>query len=151
MYEIERKDITDKQKFKILKDQLQIAVNRFDTVFYNINGKNGKTILTRIIKGSITVKELIVISLYALYDLVLKGGYLKMVDPYDIMVIFVVLVVLKIIDANSGFTQLVTEMYKRAFEDTYTSTTLDTIKGYIRQLCQLFDIEYNKDIIESIT
>jgi len=144
LYEIEKKNITDEMKFKIIKEQLQIAVNRYDTVFFAINGKDVNSVLKRIIGGSITVKELILISLYALYDLVLKGGYLSLIDPYDISVVFIVLVLLRVMDANSGFANLVVEMYNKAFNEKYTSTTLTTLTGYIRQLCLLFHIDYNE-------
>jgi len=150
MKEIENKDIDDKQKLKILKDQLTIAVNRYDTVFFAINGKDMNKIFTRIIKGSITVKELIVIALYALYDLVLRSGYLSLTEPFDISALFIALVLLNIIGAKSGFANLVVEMYNTAFNKTYTSTTMNTLKGYIRQLCQLFDIEYDETIITEI-
>lgn len=145
MYEIERKDIKDEMKFEILKEQLGIAVNRYDTVFFAVNGKKFGKIFKRVIKGSITVKELIVIFLYAIYDLVLKMGYLSMLDPYDIFILFTALVGLKIIDANSGFASIVTEMYGKLFNETYTSTTLATIRGYIRQLCLLFHIDYEEE------
>ena len=145
MYEIERKDIDDDMKFQILRDQLAIAVNRYDTVFFMVNGSDIKSTLKRIFKGSITVKELIVIFLYAMYDLVLKGGYLSMLDPYDISILLGALVGLKIIDAKSGFVSLVTEMYNKDLNEKYTSITLESIRGYIRQLCHLFHINYEEE------
>lgn len=151
MKEIERKDIKDEYKFKLLKDQLKIAVERYDTVFFMINGKDWKKIFNRIINGSITVKELIVIGLYAIFDLVLKNGYLSITEPYDVAILFGVLIILKILDANSGFASLVAEMYKQLYDEEYTSTTMNTIRSYIRQLCLIFHIEYDPGVIETIS
>lgn len=146
MYEIERKDITDIQKMKMLKEQLTIAVNRYDTIFFAINGKDWKAIFKRIYKGSITVKELIVITVYMLYDLVLKSGYLTLADPWDVTILLGILIFLKIIDSDAGFSSLVVEMYQKAFNEKYTSTTLDTIKGYIYQICNIFHINYDEAV-----
>jgi len=145
MHEIERKDIDDKLKFDILKEQLGIAVNRYDSIFFAVNGKDWGKIFKRIWGGSITVKELIVVFLYAIYDLVLKSGYLSMLDPWDIMIVFSCLIGLKIIDAKTGFAGLVTEMYNKAFKEEYTSTTLNVIRGYIRQICLLFHINFEEE------
>jgi len=138
---IEEQKITPEEKIKQIRIQLDIAVNKYSSVFFMIN-KN--KFFTRIFHGRITVKEVIVIFLYAMYDLVLRDANLSIIAPYDIMLLFGVMIILRILDASKGFTSLVASMYDEAFKDRDASITMDIITDYIKQLCNFYNKEVQK-------
>jgi len=122
MENVMRLDLSVAQRVAIIKQQLEIAVDRYLAVFLLVNGfdtvwKRLKVNFSKIYKGSITVKELLIIVVYALWDLVIRNGLTNLENPLDICVLFFGLMVLKIVNANSGFASLVAEMYKE-IDDT---------------------------------
>jgi len=147
---LETTELTPDEKLKYIRAQLTIAVNRYDSVFLMLNGKNRTWgTIKQIFKGKVSIKELIVIFCYAMYDLVLRGEDLSFMEPYDIAVLFGVIVFLKIIDANTGFAGLLSEMYEEAFKERNANETLEILVGYIKQLCHKFDMEKEKEVIKS--
>lgn len=147
MQSIARDDISSEEKIVIIKNQLTIEVARYQSIFMSINGfdtrlKKIVASITKIYKGSITVKEILVIVFYALWDLVVREGVANLESPYDVMILFLGIVALKIVDANSGFAQLVTNMYNEAYSDKDADIKLTFIANYIKELANQYDIEY---------
>jgi len=147
MVNIERKDIDGKQRVAIIKQQLEIAVDRYMDVFIIVNGfdstfKRVWANVSKIYKGAITTKELLLIVVYALWDLVIRNGLTHLENPFDIVVLFLGLTVLKVIDANSGFAGLVAEMYKEIDAGKDQEVTLTLWANYIKQLANLYDLTY---------
>jgi len=75
---------TPDEKMKLIKFQLSQAVSRHYTVFMQVNGFTNtfKKLIAnvgKITKGIITVKELILIVAWAIYDLVVRGGMLSLI------------------------------------------------------------------------
>ena len=147
MESLARTDINPEEKIAIIKTQLTIEVDRYQSIFMMVNGFESRlkrigASLAKITKGSITVKELIVVFMYAMWDLVIREGATNLETPYDVLVLFGGIIVLKIVDANSGFAQLVTNMYKEAYSDKDASIKLTLIGNYIKELANQYDIEY---------
>jgi len=143
---VENKALTKQERIEMIRNQLDIAVDRYMAVFLLVNGfesllhKIG-TDISKIFKGIITVKELIVIIAYALYDLVIRDGTLSFLYPYDIGIIFLGLVVLKVVDARAGVAEIIAEMYKEAAEIKNMDNTLNKITEYIKELAHIYHIE----------
>ncbi len=138
---IEEQKITPEEKIKQIRIQLEIAVNKYSSVFFMVNKSK---IFSRIVHGKITTKEVIIIFLYAMYDLVLRDANLSIIAPYDIALMFGVMIILRIVDASKGFTSLVANMYDEVFKERDPNITLDIIRDYITQLCNF----YNKEAIK---
>ena len=138
---IEVQKITPEEKIKQIRIQLDIAVNKYSSVFYIVN-KN--KFMSKVIHGRITVKEVIVIFLYAIYDLVLRNANLSIIEPYDIIILFGVMITLRIIDASKGFASLIANMYDEVFKDRDANITMDIISDYITQLCNFYNSEMEK-------
>ena len=138
---IEVQKITPEEKIKQIRIQLGIAVNKYSSVFYIVN-KN--KFISKIVHGRITVKEVIVIFLYAIYDLVLRNANLSIIEPYDIIILFGVMITLRIIDASKGFASLIANMYDEVFKDRDANITMDIISDYITQLCNFYNSEMEK-------
>lgn len=152
--EIETKEIDPKDKLNLIKYHLEQAVKRYGVVFFeDIEGTFGKVLeeLKRITKGIITVKELIVILMYALYDLVLRNGLIDIPVPFDVLVLFLGIVGIRIIDAGKGFTSILVKLYNEAFnKEAKQEHKLDMIGTYIKQLGALFNIHYDENTIQCI-
>jgi hypothetical protein len=145
-----RIDLKADERVAIIKQQLEIAVDRYQSVFILVNGfdKTWKRVwanVSKIYKGHITVKELLIIVVYALWDLVIRNGLTNLENPFDIVVLFLGLTVLKVVDANSGFAGLVAEMYKELDEDKSPEIMLTLWANYIKQLVNMYDLGYTED------
>ena len=146
---IENSNGTPTEKMNLIKFYLSQAVSRHYSIFMEVNGfestlKKLVANIGKIMRGSITIKELIVLVLYALYDLILKGGLLGFNNPTDIMVLFGGIVILKIIDAKTGFPLLIANMYKEAHEEREVGQNLIIMENFIKQLGHFFIIEQDK-------
>jgi hypothetical protein len=142
---LETSEMSPEDKLKYIRTQLSIAVSRYNSVFLMLSGRsNFSGTIKKIFTGKISIKELLIVFAYAMYDLVLRDTNLSFMEPFDIAVLFGVIVFLKIIDANSGFAGLVAEMYEEAFKERNTDETLEIMVSYIKQLCRKFHIEYEK-------
>ena len=144
LVQIETQSISNEEKVVLIKQQLQLAVDRYNTIFFMANDftqlittlrEDGK----RILNGVISVKELIVILLYTLYDLVIREGALSLTSPWDKGVIFLGLVFIKIIDAQNGFASIIAQMYKEAKNTINHDEALVILTDYIKQLVFLYD------------
>lgn len=142
---VENQNLSKEQKIESIKNQLEIAQDRYLEVFLMLNYDTLiKSLITRIgkiVKGLITVKELIILVAYALYDLVIREGMLSFLYPYDVAVIFGVLVLLSTLNAKAGIASLIVAMYKEAKDIKNVDTSLDKIVSYIKQLCNVLHIE----------
>jgi len=150
MENVMRVDLSVDQRVAIIKQQLEIAVDRYLSVFLLVNGidsiwKRIQINFKKIYKGSITVKELLIIVVYALWDLVLRNGLTNLENPFDICVLFFGLMVLKIVDANSGFASLVAEMYKEIDDNKNQEVILTSWANYIKQLANLYDLTFSSE------
>ncbi len=150
MENITRIDLSTDQRVAVIKQQLEIAVDRYLTVFLMVNGidsaiKKAWINVKKIYKGCITIKELLIIVVYALWDLVIRNGLPNLENPLDICVLFFGLMVLKIVDADSGFASLVAEMYKEIDDSTNQDVILTSWANYIKQLANLYDLTYVND------
>lgn len=149
MENVMRKDLNVAQRVAIIKQQLEIAADRYLSVFLLVNGfdsiwKRVQVNFKKIYKGSITVKELLIIVVYALWDLVIRNGLTNLENPLDICVLFFGLMILKIVNANSGFASLVAEMYKEIDDNKDQEATLTSWANYIKQLANLYDLTYEE-------
>jgi len=117
-----------------------LLVNGIDSFFKRVRISVGK-----VFKGAITTKELLLIVVYALWDLVIRSGVTQLENPFDIVVLFLGLTVLKVIDAKSGFANLVAEMYAEIDEGKDQEVTLTLWANYIKQLANLYDLVYSTD------
>lgn len=138
---IEEQKLTPEEKVKQIRIQLDIAANKYTSLFYMIHKSN---IFSKMVHGRITIKEVIVLFAYAMYDLVLRDANLSIIAPYDIALLFGVMILLRIIDASKGVTSLVAKMYEEAFKERNASITMDIIADYIRQLCDFYNTEVDK-------
>lgn len=143
---IENQASTKEERIEMIKTQLDIAVDRYMSVFLIINGfdsmfKKISQDVKNISKGVITVKELLVIFLYAVYDLVLRMGALTLVEPYDTLLILGGWVVLQIVDAKSGAAEIIAAMYSEAAEIKNIDVILNKITQYIKDLAHLYHLE----------
>jgi len=133
------------EKISLIRFHLEMAVERYMVVFLAVNGlKKWKYItknLLRIQKGVITIKELIILVLYALYDLVIRSGLLSFTFPIDIIIIFIGLTILKIIDASQGILPILVQMYKVAFSEKGNTEILKVTSNLIKQLSHIYDME----------
>ena len=150
MVNVERRDLNVAQRVAIIKQQLEIAVDRYLSVFLLVNGidsffKRVRISVGKVFKGAITTKELLLIVVYALWDLVIRSGVTQLENPFDIVVLFLGLTVLKVIDAKSGFANLVAEMYAEIDEGKDQEVTLTLWANYIKQLANLYDLVYSTD------
>ena len=146
---IETMNISSEEKMKLFRFQLSQAVSRWYTVFMQVNGFSStfKKLLAntgKIFKGIISIKELLILVLWAMYDLVLRGGILSFTNPFDILFLFTGLVGLKIVDASKGFPSLVADMYKESMEERDSSLGLTIMEAFIVQLGYLFAAEQEK-------
>ena len=128
---------------------LEQAVNRWYSIFIKVNGfdnvvKKSAANLQKIFKGIITIKELIIIVAWALFDLVIREGLLGLTNPIDVIVLFGGLAALKIVDANSGFPSLVADMYKDAMKEKNPDFDQLAMEDWIRQLGTLFTVDQEK-------
>ncbi len=144
---VENKSLTKKERVEMIKNQLHIAVDRYMTVFLMVNGfdklldKLGAE-MKRIYKGVITVKELIIIILYAVYDLVIRQGALTLVEPYDTLIIFAGLIALKVVDANEGVARIIAQMYAESAEEIKDyDGVLAKLANHIKELAHIYHIE----------
>lgn len=150
MENVMRMDLSVDQRVAVIKQQLEIAVDRYLSVFLLVNGldsifKRLRVNVSKIYKGCITVKELLIIVIYALWDLVIRNGLPNLENPLDICVLFFGLMVLKIVDANSGFASLVAEMYKEIDDNKNQDVILTSWGNYIKQLANLYDLTYDSE------
>jgi len=153
MENVMRVELSVDERVAIIKQQLEIAVDRYMSVFVIVNGFDSifKRVfgdIQKIYKGCITVKELLIIVVYAMWDLVIRNGLTNFENPFDIMVLFLGLTVLKVVDANSGFAGLVAEMYKEIDEGKTPEVTLTLWANYIKQLANLYDLTYDEKTAE---
>jgi len=144
---IEKKGLSSEERVEMIKTQLEVAVDRYMTIFLQVNGF--ETLLeklganaNKIYKGVITVKELIIVILYAVYDLVIRQGALTLAEPYDTLIIFAGIVALKIVDANEGVAGIITQMYKESVEEVkdYDGVLLK-LANHIKELAHIYHIE----------
>ena len=143
---VENKAVDKGERISMIKNQLDIAVNRYMMVFLQVNGFESlwKRLLIdskRILKGAITVKELVIIVAYAIYDLIIRNGNLSLTEPYDALLVFAGIIALKTVDAKSGVAEIMAEMYKEASDFKDQDVLLNKISGYIKALAHIYHIE----------
>lgn len=147
--EIESSNLSPEDKINMIKQKLNIAVERHIILFIKINGFDSfidliKTHAKRIVKGIITVKELIVILIYIVYDLIIRGGALDVIYPYDGGVAFILFILLNVLTSTKGFAGLVANLYHESFSEKDNKDKLKAIEELIKQLGGIFNIQYNK-------
>lgn len=143
---IEKQDISKEEKMELIRNQLSLAVERYNIIFFMSNDFTDliRTIredLKRILNGTISVKELLVLLAYAMYDLVIRDGAVNLAQPWDKFVIYFGIIVIKLIDAQNGFASIISRMYKEIKIPMKTEEALDKMTEYIKQLTYLFDRE----------
>jgi hypothetical protein len=151
----QKQNINSEEKLNLIKYHLDQAVKRYMSVFLLVNGFETKWIrikkeIKKILTGVITIKELLIIVAYALYDLFFRSGLIDIVAPWDVLVLFSVLTMIKIVDASKGFPSLVAEMYREAKKEGNYEQRLEVIGSYIKQLGALFNINYDKEAITKL-
>jgi hypothetical protein len=141
--------LSPNDKMEMIRYHLGIAVRRHFSIFLRVGDTRGLDYLRmkvkRLLKGDVVVKELVVLVLYALYDLFLRGGALDIGHPWDILALLGGLVTLKVLDADKGFPGLVATMYEEAVNrDRAVREQLAVIEDYISQLGLLFNREFER-------
>lgn len=142
---IENTKLTKIERVSMIQSQLEIAVNRYMAVFLMVNGfdsllKRLGATASKIWKGRITIKEIILLLAYAIYNLFLVDLTFD-AGPMDEIILFFVIVILKIIDANSGVAKLIAEMYLEAEADTNPDKYLLKVRERIIELAHIYHIE----------
>lgn len=152
---IEGQNISAKEKMEKIRYHLDVAVKKYMNVFLQVNGLSKfnkiKKYALKVAKGKITVKELLIIGLYALYDLVWKSGTISITEPWDIVFTFGIVIILKIIDANKGFAGILATMWKEAYNaEKSDEHQLTLITEYIQQLGAIFNMTIDEAKPEEI-
>lgn len=142
---IENEKLTKEERMSMIQSQLEVAVNRYMAVFLMVNGfdsllkKFGAT-FNKVFNGKITIKEIIVILSYALYNIILKDTNLD-IGHLDEALLFIVIVAIKIVDANAGVAKLIAEMYLEAKATKDPDKYLLKVRERIIELAHIYHIE----------
>ena len=137
--------LTKEERISMIQSQLEIAVNRYMAVFLMVNGfdtllkKLGAT-ASKIFKGRITIKEIIVLLAYAVYNLFLVDLTFD-AGPTDEIILFFIIVILKIVDSNAGVAKLIAEMYEEVEAEGKQDEYLLKIRDRIISLAHIYHIE----------
>lgn len=141
-------NISAEQKVQMIKSQLRIAVKQYDSLFFRVNGI-GESLgrirkrFKKIGRGVISVKELIVIIGYALFDLLIRSGGMSLGEPWDVALPFIILVILRMIGADQGSMAVLVDLYQTAFnQQKQANDKLPLLEDYIKQLAHLFNVEH---------
>lgn len=142
---IEDETTSKEERIRMIQSQLEIAVDRYMAVFLLVNGldtmlKKVSACASKIFKGKITIKELIVILAYAIYNLVLIDLPFEL-GMWDEIILFFGIAAIKIVDANAGVAGLIAEMYFEAKTVTNTDKSLLKIRDRIIALMNIYHIE----------
>lgn len=142
---IDNKNLSKAERISMIQSQLEIAVNRYMAVFLMVNGfdtllqRLGAT-ASKIFKGRITIKEIIVLLAYAVYNLFLVDFTFD-AGPTDEIILFFIIVILKIVDSNSGVAKLIAEMYMEVEAEGKQDEYLLKIRDRIISLAHIYHIE----------
>lgn len=142
---IDNMKLSREERISMIKSQLEIAVDRYMAVFLMVNGfdsllKRIGAMANKIFKGRITIKEIIVLLAYAIYNLLLKDLPFDLGAADEILLLFII-VILKIIDSNAGVARLIAEMYQEVELEGKQDEYLLKIRDRIISLAHIYHIE----------